>query len=136
MKGTEQFKATIQAHLESVAAQDTLFAKTMAKENKNIDDCITYILNQVQKSGCSGFADEEIFGMAIHYYDEDDIKVGENVNSGRVVVNHVAELSAEEIAEAKEIAMQKAIEDAIQKLAKKPVKKVKEQKDVVQASLF
>jgi len=137
MKGTEQFKATIQAHLESVASQDALFAKTLAKENKNIDDCVTYILNQVQKSGCNGFADSEIFGMAVHYYDEDDIKVGEPIKSGSVVVNHQIELSAEEIAKAKQAAIEQAIEDERQRIASKKSKPKTEAKtDVVQPSLF
>ncbi len=87
MKGTDKFKEVIQAHLEQRAAQDPLFAKTYAKPNKNIDDCITYILNEVQKSGCHGFADEEIFKMAVHFYDEDDLKPGKKI-SAEVVVNH------------------------------------------------
>lgn len=76
MKGTEQFKIVIQNHLNNLASSDQLFAETLKKTNKNIDDCITYIFNQVKASGCNGFADEEVFGMAVHYYDEDDIKVG------------------------------------------------------------
>jgi len=87
MKVTEQFKIVIQNHLNSLAEKDQLFAKTLKKENKNIDDCINYILNQVQKSGCNGFADEEIFNMAIHYYDEDDIKAGK-VSVQKIVINH------------------------------------------------
>lgn len=87
MKSSEAFKNIIQQHLEQRAAADPLFAVTFAKEGKNIDDCITYILNQVQKSGCAGFADDEIYSMAVHYYDEDQIEVGKQVNS-RVVVNH------------------------------------------------
>ncbi|MCP1996685.1 PcfK-like family protein [Flavobacterium sp. HSC-61S13] len=87
MKASNSFKETIKNHLEIVAKNDKLFAVTYAKENKNIDDCITYILNKVKSSGCNGFADDEIFGMAIHYYDEDDIKVGKAINA-KVVVNH------------------------------------------------
>ena len=87
MKGTEQFKTVIQNHLNELAANDPLFAQTLNKENKNIDECINYILSEVMKSGCNGFADEEIFNMAIHYYDEDDIKVGK-VSVNKVVVNH------------------------------------------------
>ncbi|HEY1025323.1 MAG TPA: PcfK-like family protein [Sphingobacteriaceae bacterium] len=87
MKSTEGFKNIINAHLQSVGESDPLFAETLKKPNKNIDDCITYILNSVQKSGCNGFADEEIFGMAVHYYDEDNIEVGKPINA-RVVVNH------------------------------------------------
>lgn len=87
MKASPHFKTAIQNHLNGLAANDELFAETLKKPKKNIDDCITYIFNQVKASGCNGFADEEIFGMAVHYYDEDDIKVGKPI-SGTVVVNH------------------------------------------------
>lgn len=70
MKATNHFKNTIQNYLEQRAQTDALFEWTYTtKENKNIDDCCTYILNEVLKSGCNGFADDEIFGMAVHYYD-------------------------------------------------------------------
>lgn len=88
MKTTDNFKKVIQNHLEQLAVNDSLFAETLKKKNKNIDDCITYILNQVKASGCSGFADDEIFEMAVHYYDEDDIKPGAKISSANVVVNH------------------------------------------------
>jgi len=87
MKPSDSFKNTILQHLESRSASDELFAVTFAKEGKNIDDCCTYILNQVQKSGCNGFTDSEIFGMAVHYYDEDKIEVGKPINA-KVIVNH------------------------------------------------
>lgn len=63
MKGTEHFKRTIQMYLEQRAAEDTLFAKNYRNPAKNIDDCVTYILNYVQRSGCNGFTDGEIFGQ-------------------------------------------------------------------------
>ena len=91
-KVSSTFKETIKAYLDKRAAEDELFAKTYAKENKNLDECCNYILQQVQKSGCQGFADEEIYNMAMHYYDEDDIKDVKPV-SARVVVNHVVEAS-------------------------------------------
>ena len=100
-KVSTSFKNTIKAYLDKRAAEDALFAKTYAKENKNLDECCNYILQQVKKSGCCGFADEEIYNMAIHYYDEDDIKDVKPA-SAKVVVNHTVELSDEEKAEAKE----------------------------------
>ncbi len=54
---------------------DPLFAPNLQKPHKNIEECILYILSEVQRSGCNGFADEEIYSMAVHYYDEDDIEV-------------------------------------------------------------
>jgi hypothetical protein len=83
---TDPFKETITAHLQEIAQTDELFVKTLLKPNKNIDDCVTYILNQVKKSGRAGFEDMEIFNMAIHYYDEDEIAIGNSITA-KVVVN-------------------------------------------------
>lgn len=74
MKSTENFKKVILAYLQKRAAEDPLFAVTFAKPDKNIDDCINHIINTVQKSGCNGFEDQEIYSMAVHYYDEDGIE--------------------------------------------------------------
>ncbi|SCY93577.1 PcfK-like family protein [Flavobacterium caeni] len=83
----DPFKEAITNHLQEVASKDELFANTLLKPNKNLDDCATYILNEVNKSGRQGFADDEIYNMAIHYYDEDSIEIGEKL-SARIVVNH------------------------------------------------
>ena len=85
MKVSEQFKSTINAYLDNMAAVDSLFAPVYQKPTKNIDNCITYILNQVKKSGCCGFSDDEIFGMALHYYQEDNIEVGSPLKCNVVV---------------------------------------------------
>jgi len=108
MKASDTFKETIKAYLDNRASNDELFAKAYSKEGKTIEDCVTYILNTVQKSGCNGFADEEIYGMAVHYYDEDKIEVGKPT-SGRVIVNHIVELTEEE----KSLAKQKAIDEIV-----------------------
>ena len=105
MNGTEQFTRTIAEYLNQRAATDPLFAPNLAKPHKNIEDCITYILQQVQQSGCNGFEDDEIYSMAIHYYDEDDLEVGSRV-ACNVVVNHTIVLTEEEKAEARKQAIQ------------------------------
>lgn len=71
------------------------FRTPIRQPEKNIDDCCTFIINQVRQSGCNGFADEEIYSMALHYYDEEDIDIGKPV-SCKVVVNHTVELTEEE----------------------------------------
>lgn len=68
MKVSTHFQTEIQSYLEQRAEYDDLFVRSYRNPLKNIEDCITYILNEVQKSGCNGFADDEIFGMAVHYY--------------------------------------------------------------------
>lgn len=84
---TDPFKEAIAKHLNEIAQKDELFVVTLKKEHKNIDDCATYILNEVKKTGRQGFDDDEIYKMAIHYYDEDSIEIGKPL-SARVVVNH------------------------------------------------
>lgn len=118
MKTTDYFKQTIHNYLEQRAQTDELFAERYADPKKNIDDCITYILNEVRRSGCNGFADEEIYSMALHYYDEPDIEVGKSVNC-RIVVNHTIELTEEEKAQAHRDALQRAEQEAYAKLTQR-----------------
>lgn len=127
MKSTDNFKRTIQAYLEERAKVDDLFAKSYAKPNKSIDECITYILNEVQRSGCNGFEDNEIFGMAVHYYDEDNLDAGKKINC-KVVVNHTVELTEKEKQEIREKARNAFYEEQLakQRESLKPKKKVKE----------
>ena len=68
MKASNHFKNDIKAYLDQRAETDVLFSFQYSKPEKNIDDCVTYILNSVQKTGCNGFADEEIYSMAVHFY--------------------------------------------------------------------
>lgn len=136
MKASNHFTRTILTYLELRAESDSLFAESFAKENKNIDDCITYILNEVQKSGCMGFADDEIYSMAVHYYDEDSIEVGKPMN-GKIVVNHVVELTEEEKEQAKQDAIQKAMNEASKtmlRVKKRPTNN--KQESTKQLSLF
>jgi len=106
MKASNHFKNTIKTYLDQRAETDVLFSFQYSKPEKNIDDCVTYILNEVKKSGCNGFADDEIYSMAVHYYDEDNIEVGKPMNA-HVVVNHVVELTEEEKEQARKDAIQK-----------------------------
>lgn len=134
MKGTKEFKATIQAYLEERAKTDELFAVSYAKADKNIDDCITYILNEVRRSGCNGFNDDEIYSMALHYYDEDDIKVGSKI-SCQVVVNHTVELTDEEKAEARKAAILRFQQEQMDAM-KRPKKAKQVTTTISQPTLF
>jgi hypothetical protein len=107
--------------LDNRASEDELFAATYAKPHKNIDDCITYILNEVRQSEYNGFADDEIYSMAVHYYDEDSITAGSPIDC-HVVVNHHIELTAEEKEEARKEALQKATSEAYAKITTQPKK--------------
>lgn len=51
---------------------------------KNISDCLNFIKGEAKKqaiSGCAILTDEEVFGLAIHYFEEDSIKPGEKIEA-------------------------------------------------------
>lgn len=137
MKGTEHFKQAIQKHLEGMAAQDAAFAEAYANPEKDIENCITYILNQVMKSGCNGFDDPEIYSLAIHYYVEQDIEVGKPIDMGHIVINHAVELTDEEKAEARQQAILHYQQECISQMRNrhKPSPK-KAETNIQQPSLF
>ena len=135
MKATDHFKRTIQAYLDNRAAEDELFAVSYRKEGKNIDDCITYILNYVKNSGCAGFSDGEIYSQAVHYYDEVQIEVGSPINC-HVCVNHTVELTEEEKAEARQRAVEQYLRAELAKLQSRNTKPKRVENKIVQPSLF
>lgn len=138
MKATEQFTRTIAEYLNLRAATDTLFAPNLQKPHKSIEQCITYILNQVQKSGCNGFEDDEIYSIAVHYYDEDDLEVG-NAIPCNVVVNHTIVLTDEEKAEARQQALAQYQAGELRKLQDRKRNKPKNEasaEEVPQLTLF
>ncbi|MFR0678806.1 PcfK-like family protein [Dysgonomonas mossii] len=135
MKSTNHFQNTIKAYLDKRAEIDLLFSFRYSLPEKKLEDCITYILNQVQKSGCNGFHDDEIFGMAVHFYDEDNIEIGKPMHNAQIAVNHVVVLTAEEKEQARQDAIQKAQDEAYRKMIQ-PTKKAKKVALTIQPSLF
>lgn len=125
MKASIHFQTEIQSYLEQRAEYDELFARSYRNPLKNIEDCVTYILNYVQKSGCAGFSDDEIFGQAVHYYDEADIEIGKPIDC-KVVVNHTVELTEEEKTEARREAIKRAEEEAYNRMTKRKTAPKKE----------
>ena len=111
--------------MEQRAEYDELFARSYRNPLKNIEDCITYILNEVQKSGFSGFDDDEVFSMAVHYYDEADIEIGKPIEC-KVVVNHHVELTEEEKAQARKEAVKRAESEAYIRMTKRKTTPKKE----------
>ena len=136
-KGTMAFADTIRHYLEKRAENDVLFAVKFANPSKSVEDCVTYIINKVKKSGCNGFTDDEIFGKAVHYFEENEIEVGNPINC-KVVVNHTVELTEEEKEQARQDAIERLRQEEMAKMRKpsqpKPTTEKKTQD--VQPSLF
>ena len=83
------FEQAIKTYLDKRAKEDALFAETYKKEGKSIKECCKYIISQAIKqreNECAILHDEEVFSLAVHYYDEDDIKVPEITDNVRVSV--------------------------------------------------
>ena len=68
----EEIKKAIQTYLDNRAKNDALFAVAYAKPNKNIDECVAYIVGEARKQGGNAVyvPDDVVFGWAVHYYDE------------------------------------------------------------------
>lgn len=137
MKATDHFKQAIKAYLDERAKTDELFAVSYAKESKNLDDCVTFILNQVKKSKCCGLTDDEVYSLAVHYYDEDYIEVGKLANCA-VVVNHMVELTEEEKAQARQDAIKAYQDEQLRKMQQRTSKPKtsKVQQEIITPSLF
>lgn len=116
MKGTEQFKQVIKDYLDRRAAEDALFAARYANNKKTIDECVSYIIGTVKASGRCGFADDEIYGMAVHYYDEADIKVEKVDGEYVAVVNQSVQLTDEEKKEAHRRAIERYEDDELNRI--------------------
>lgn len=115
MKSSERFKETIKAYLDKRAKTDELFRVRYEATTRTIDDVVTYILNQVKASRCCGFSDDEIYSMAVHVIDEPDMEIGKPIDCN-VVVNHHVELTEEEKAEQKALALKRFQEEEMRRL--------------------
>ena len=124
----KEFKDTIQKYLEQRVAEDPLFAPKFENPKKN--------LGEARKRGTSVvMSDAEVFGMAVHYYDEENIKI-EKVSAGcSISSNQKVELTEEDKNAAREAAIKRLAEEQYRLLKKKPAKK-KADANVQQMSLF
>ena len=89
MKPSENFKTAIENYLNTTAQGDTVFARSLAKETKNIESCFNYIFGEVKKTGLCAFDNQEIFDMALKYYTDDSIGIPAPV-ACRAVVQQTA----------------------------------------------
>ena len=103
---TTEFKSAkeiIKYYLDERAKKDELFAKSYAKTNKNIDECFDYIVGEARKqckdSDSICISDDVVYGWAVHYYDEDDIKVDRNSSSNLLSAKVTLKTEGKEMSE-------------------------------------
>lgn len=133
MSQNNSAKEAIKAYLDKRAATDELFAVSYAKPKKNIDECFRYILGEARKRGAEVcMTDEEVFGLAVHYYDEDDIVVSRVPVRATVTQSKAAltvELTEEEKEKAREAAIQAYERQCMMEEAEREAKRKKAEAD-------
>ena len=105
-KVSDAFTQTIKNYLDNFANENPLFAEKYKNEKKSINECCGYICEEVRKMGVKGLTDDEVYYLARHYYEEENIK-GLEYKPSHVVVNHQVVLTEEE----KKAAHDKALKD-------------------------
>ena len=138
----DSFENIIKSYLEERSKADELFSKSFTKPNKSITECCSYIMGEAKKQGNAvAMTNEEVYNLAVHYYDEDNLKVNKVYNA-RVSTPTPVTLTEEDKAAAKERALrayeaveQKKLEER-EKARKEALKKKAAQQQEVQPSLF
>ena len=67
------FENIIKEYIETACKTDEVLAGKYEKSEKDIEGCCRYIKSQARKKaegGCAVIADAEVFGWAVHYFDE------------------------------------------------------------------
>lgn len=96
------FQLTLKKYLDNYAQRDELFAFKYGNKDKSIAKCAAYIIGEAQKQkgadGCAVLSDEVVYGLAVHYYEEDEISLSsEQAKAGNASCNVVAPEADEEI---------------------------------------
>ena len=128
----DNFKKAIKEYLDKRADEDELFRSSYANEKKSIDKCCDYIVTTVKETGREVFTNDEIYGMAIHYYDESNPgKIDSRIRKSCII-----KISSEDLSkEAHEAARRQAFNNLVAKeeqeikriYEKQPVKKAEEE---------
>lgn len=138
MKGTDHFKELIKNYLDNRAKEDELFRAKYETTTRTIDDVVNYIFHAVQQSGCCGLSDMEVYAVAVHAIDEPHLEIGKPMDCN-VVVNHHIELTEEEKAEQRAIALKRYQEEEMRKLLQRnsrPKAAKPQPKPIQELSLF
>ena len=71
MKSSENFIEAIRQYLDNRAAGDNLFAIRYASPSKSVAEGCRYILNEVKRQGVAVMTNDEVYSLAVHYWDGD-----------------------------------------------------------------
>lgn len=133
----------IKKYLEYRASQDPDFATKFANPKKSIEECDAFIIGEAYKkaermgNGAGSFIEDcDVFSLAVHYYDEDDIEITP-LPEGVEFRGAKYEPTPEDYENAKNAALERLARDAYEKLHEKKKKvTTAPQEDNNQQTLF
>ena len=115
----DRFKSTIKEYLDKRAAEDERFRERYSNPNKSIDECSDYIIGEVRNSHREAFSDNEIYGLAVHYYDEDNVVIDSGAKNGLLAIASPGEITDEDRNKAKQMAIEEMKKHEIEKIREK-----------------
>ena len=66
------FAEAIKSYLDRRVSEDKMFAESYADPKKSIAECCDFIVSEVKRQSRTVMTDDEVYGLAVHYYDEAD----------------------------------------------------------------
>ena len=112
-KSSNAFEDAIRQYLDQRAESDNMFAIRYASPSKSVTECCQFIINEVKRQGVNVMTNDEVFGLAVHYFDGDctEEEIGKPINC-KVVVSK-DQLTDEDKAELREQAMKEYKEEQL-----------------------
>lgn len=112
MKSSNAVMDVVRNYMEERCASDPILAIKYANPAKSLEKALNFVAHEVQKSGLTIMDSDSVFGLILHFYDE-NLEDVPNVNCKIAVAK---ELTDTERAEAKEQAMEQYKEEQLREL--------------------
>lgn len=112
MKSSNAVMDVVRNYMEERCASDPILAIKYANPAKSLEKALNYVASEVQKSGLTIMDSDSVFGLILHYYDE-NLEDVPNVNCKIAVAK---ELTDTERAEAKGQAMEQYREEQLREI--------------------
>ena len=107
--------ATMQQMLQERCIAEPSLAIKLANPKKTLEGAVNYLCNEIKKSGLCVVDDQTVLSILLHFYDEDDIEDGGTPINCNIVVSK-PELSDEDKAELKQLAMEQFKQEQLREL--------------------
>lgn len=126
--GLASLLSQVKAHCDALAADDAAFAERYANPKKSIEECCMYLAGEAWARASGGrvsyIPPTELFGMAVHYFDEDEVTIrplpyGGRVETSAPMAEAIKNLTPEQKAQAERDALERYAQMAVRKQEEK-----------------